>query len=480
MKTTKIVSPTSRVRIGIARADITPPTGMYHRLWGAATHDRATGTHKPLLADILTLGSVKGTKPELLRVFVDFVSLDDTYHEELVDFLRAAVALPAEKVIISYSHTHSSGIFSPERLALPGGEMIPAYMGNLQAKLADAAREACTNMKEAYITYAQGRCDMAANRDGWDEKNQCCVCGYNPGAPADDTMVVGRITDTSGAQMATIVHYACHATTLAWENTLWSPDYAGALRELVASRTGGPCIFLQGACGDLGPRCGFVGDPSVADQNGRWVAYAALSALESMGPVAMDYQYQGPVISGATLGIWKYRPFTEEREERTACFAGGAYSVELPLKSLPSRESLQADLDKWLSLQKEALQKGETIPARNYGAQGERTRRWLARLPHLPAGNSYPFPFSVHRMGDAVWITCGGEPYNYLQRELRRCFPHYSILVSPLSGGFSAGYLLDSDSYDKGFYQEEPSILAKGCLEILTDAIAEKITRLLS
>ena len=35
--------------------DITPPVGIYHRMWGAATHDRATGVHKPLLATLLWL-----------------------------------------------------------------------------------------------------------------------------------------------------------------------------------------------------------------------------------------------------------------------------------------------------------------------------------------------------------------------------------------------------------------------------------------
>jgi hypothetical protein len=30
-------------RAGLSRCDITPPVGIYHRMWGAATHDRSTG-----------------------------------------------------------------------------------------------------------------------------------------------------------------------------------------------------------------------------------------------------------------------------------------------------------------------------------------------------------------------------------------------------------------------------------------------------
>src|SRR5690606_7005809 len=100
-----------------------------------------------------------------------------------------------------------------------------------------------------------------------------------------------RITDTAGALMATIVNYACHPTTLAWENRHISPDFPGALRELVQQATGAPCLFLQGASGDLGPREGFSGELELADRNGRQLGYAALSAFESLPPPVSRYVY---------------------------------------------------------------------------------------------------------------------------------------------------------------------------------------------
>ena len=46
-------TPQSRCRLGLARVDVTPPVGIYHRMWGAASHDRATGVHRALTATAL-------------------------------------------------------------------------------------------------------------------------------------------------------------------------------------------------------------------------------------------------------------------------------------------------------------------------------------------------------------------------------------------------------------------------------------------
>src|SRR4029453_14502912 len=93
-----------------------------------------------------------------------------------------------------------------------------------------------------------------------------------------------------------------------WQNTLISPDYVGALRETIEQHMAAPCIFLQGASADLGPREGFVGDPAIADRNGRQLAFAALSALEALPQPGKQVLYSGPVVSGATIGTWRYEP----------------------------------------------------------------------------------------------------------------------------------------------------------------------------
>ena len=477
MPHTHIASPTSRVRFGVSHVDITPPVGIYHRMWGAARHDRATGVHRPLRGDVHLFepSSTEGATSRMIRVQLDHVGFVAGQHNALKAALADSCGVSPQQIILTYSHTHSGGWYVPDRFELPGGDLILPYLDELGRKLQQACQEAMERVQEVTITYATGWCDMAANRDCWDDEFSGYVTGYNPDVSIDNKVVVGRVTDSHDALNHLFVHYACHPTTLAWENTLLSPDFVGALREEVELQTGATCTYLQGPCGDIGPRNGHQGDTAVADRNGKQVALAALSALTSMGPPAHDFQYKGPVVSGATLGTWAYEPCTDERMAESTVYSGGIYTVDLPFKPKPNLKELERELADWNARQKEADKQGDSVAARDYGARAERARRWIGRLDDLPNEARYPLPFSVYRMGDAIWVTCGGEPYNLLQTELRRRFPQWVIIVSPIDCGIQVAYLLPEDRYGKGIYQEEPSLLAPGCLERLLEAIAMRI-----
>src|SRR5215203_2925950 len=98
----------SHCRAGVARGDVTPPVGMYHRMWGAATHDRSTGVHRPLLATVMVIRPQEGAAGVVL-VAIDHCILGD----EDVARIRAAVAsasaaVSAEDVLVTLSHTHGA------------------------------------------------------------------------------------------------------------------------------------------------------------------------------------------------------------------------------------------------------------------------------------------------------------------------------------------------------------------------------------
>ena len=477
MLTTKVETPRAIVRLGMATTDITPPVGIYHRLWGAASHERASGVHRPLRAEVLVIGPASGSEIHFVRVQLDHVGFVDVQHQAFVDKIHAATKVSRNRIVISCSHTHSGGWYVPDRIPLPGGELIEGYLASLGDKLQECASRAVADLAPAVLEYTTARCAMAADRNCWDDANQIHVCGYNPGVASPDLVTTIRISGDDGRSRGTIVHYACHPTTLGWESSVISPDFVGALREVVERQTGVPCVYFQGASGDLGPRDGFVGDIAVADRNGRAVGFAALSALELLGSPETDFEYAGPVISGATLGAWKHIPISEVARKSASELGGGRVSVELPKRTDLDAAQLASEQTRRLSDAQAADAAGDLIKARDSRAYAERAKRWIARLQDLPSGSTFSLDCSVYRLGNSVWVTTGGEPFHWLQEELTRRFPQLTILVTPLSGNLQAAYLLPQSDYSRGLYQEEPSLPAAGCLEQLCDALTDEIKR---
>jgi len=197
MSTTHLNNPTSRLRFGLGRTDITPPVGIYHRLWGAARHDRATGVHRPLTCEVMVFNALtdaSGAPARHVRGVLDLCALAEEQHDGLIRILAEVTGAAPEHVAISYSHTHSSGWFTANRIPLPGGELILGYLAELNEKVRAAAEQALADVQEASISYATGRCNMAANRDYWDDESGFYACGFNPDAPADDTLMAARVS----------------------------------------------------------------------------------------------------------------------------------------------------------------------------------------------------------------------------------------------------------------------------------------------
>jgi hypothetical protein len=475
--TTFLKTRQSRCRAAVTRCDITPPVGIYHRMWGAATHNRASGVHKPLLATLLWLEPESGnSSAALVIVALDHCILDGPDIDAMQQSVAQSVNIRRERVLITLAHTHAAGLMSRSRSEQPGGELIGPYLDGVAAQLGKLAEEAAAALRPATIVYGQGRCSLAANRDFFDPASKQFVCGFNPDGPADDTLIVAKIVDIIDERiMATIVNYACHPTTLAWQNTLISPDYVGAMRETVEQHFGAPCLFLQGASADLGPRWGFVGNPAVADRNGRQLGFAALAALEALPPPHRDFAYAGPVISGATIGTWEYRPMVLGDRSALAGWHVEAWRTPLPYRpDLSTISQTEADLTQAQREEARATAAGQSDLARDYHARAERATRQLWRLRALPAGE-FPLPVTFARLGDAVWLFIAGEHYQSLQTRLRERFPKTPIIVATLTNGWQPGYIPPADTYGSGIYQEQIAVVAAGSAERLLEEISQRM-----
>lgn len=452
---------TTRCQFGVATRDATPPLGAYARWWGAALHDHAHGVHRPLLTSAAVFAPIDGDGDPLALVTIDQCVFETRDEQALRARICQRANLPETHLLLTPSHTHASARLDTHQPGLPGGEYAQPFLDHLAEAIGDAIDEARASQAPSWITWGTGVCTLATNRDLWDEEAGIFVCGFDPDTPADRTLLVGRVTSNDGAIRAILFNYACHPTTLAWDNDTFSPDFVGAARDVVSAIYGAPALFLQGALGELGPRHGFVGDPAIADRNGRQLGYAVASTVESLQPAGTAFVYRGPRRSGADLGVWVDEPLPPSALDAATRLAATSTTVPLALKPLESLAELRTTLD-----------------ASTDRIEQERIRRKIAIREVMGDGDTYDLRLWFWRLGDAVVVAIPEEPYSILQTTLRADFPDHPVVVLGVTNG-GLGYLPPQDRYDQHLYQVWQSPYAAGCLEAVIAAAHRGIADLL-
>ena len=156
-------TPQSRCRAAVARCDITPPIGIYHRMWGAALHERATGVHRPLEATLLWLEpAVPAVGEQLLILALDHCIIDAQEMRDIRQSVQSATQVGYENILVTMSHTHGAGLMSRTRSELPGGELLGAYLDQLAKQAADLAREAQGRVASATMSAPVGQNSLSA------------------------------------------------------------------------------------------------------------------------------------------------------------------------------------------------------------------------------------------------------------------------------------------------------------------------------
>jgi Neutral/alkaline non-lysosomal ceramidase, N-terminal len=448
--------PEFRGGIGLARREMTPPSGMYTRSWGSSTHDIAEGVHQPLLATCIVFRDENGAN-ELVLLAVDVMIFFQNEAQKLRGEILGRLGLEPQQLIVHPSHTHSMPMLLRKDVTKPGGELIGPYLDSLPdlfCRLIEEARAACA---PATLGWKYGKCGLAFNRDSVDSASDRDICGLNLAVPADDTVLVGRITDDSGQVIGTLVNYACHPVSLGGANKLLSPDYIGTMRAVVESHLGGICVFMQGAAGDMTPRRSYEADVSAAEQNGRELGYAALTTLTGMFPPGHTLDYTGIEESGTPLGVWK----AQRKPSISTAIAARTIAARLTVKDMPTRHELEEQL--------------ATRPSR---FEVERLERALARRALVGDDREGELPFTIWRLGESFLVATPAEPYVDFQVQLRDACPGAAVAVMMASDG-ALNYLPTPDAYGRDVYQVRVALYETGALQTaieLTESTIEEMS----
>jgi hypothetical protein len=220
------------LQAGAAKADITPPLG--YAMWGyGARHDAASiGVLDPLQARalVLAVGSEK-----IALVSLDLGRAPTRQSTQAIrDKVKAAAGI--EHLFLVGSHTHHGPVIELGNWPEPKN----SYVRRLEQKIADLIIEANKQLRPARLGIASK--DVPYNRNRHSRL---------PEKPVDREFLVLRVEDEAGKPIAHAVNFAAHPTMHEAKILKFSADYPGALAEVVEKETGVPCLFLQGAAGDL-------------------------------------------------------------------------------------------------------------------------------------------------------------------------------------------------------------------------------------
>ena len=221
----------AQLEAGAAKTDITPPVGG--PMWGF--FDRKTnpsiGVRDPLHARALVLAA----GPD--RIALVSLDLGRAPTRDITNSLRKRLhaAVGIEHLFLVGSHTHCGPVL--ERDDVPPEK---PYVRELEDKLFDLVVAAAKSLQPARLGIGTRQVALNVNRHS-----------KLPNPPWDRTMLLLRVEDAQGKPIAHVVNYPAHATILGSKEMRWSADWPGAMAAGVEKETGVPCLFLQGAAGDL-------------------------------------------------------------------------------------------------------------------------------------------------------------------------------------------------------------------------------------
>ncbi len=264
------VPPAHGLLAGFGKVDVTPPLEVPYLSY----YPRQTpfqGVHDRLYARAL---AVEGpTRNAAAVVALDSLGLSRGVLDQGPDYIatvRAEVerrtGIPGAHVLLAASHAHST----PQSTDIADlAEVFPgagAWLEVLAGQIAEAVARAWAGRRPAVLRGTTGLCPgVAWNRRILTRDGRLVRLAARPPddqvlkEPRDDRVPLLLVSDATslpgdpGHWRGALMGFTCHPTTVQVQ-PLVSADYPGVAcatveRELEAEA----CLFLQGACGDVGP-----------------------------------------------------------------------------------------------------------------------------------------------------------------------------------------------------------------------------------
>ena len=270
----------AEIRVGLAKADITPPTGGLTT--GYSSAQPTDGIYDPVTARVIVLASASET---LAMVVCDLcVYNSENLHSQMAE-------LGVDRLLLMNTHTHAGP--KMDQMDFPSVE--EPWHRTVDQRIVAAIRQAQESMFVGYFAAAETSIQLGYNR--LVHRGEYSVTYFEnpdriPYGMVDPHVGVIRISDESGKTRAVLVSYACHPVVLGPRNVKISSDFPGVMRSQVEQSLDedAMCVFVQGGAGDINPLFLARGDDREMD-------FAVVEAMGSL--LAVEVQRALSFLEGA-------------------------------------------------------------------------------------------------------------------------------------------------------------------------------------
>jgi hypothetical protein len=431
------------LEVGYGQAEITPPAGTPLSGFIARENRPSVGVESPLYVRVLALRSGQHV---FLLLSYDLLGLGAELEARLQTQLRQALPsnLTQERCILTAVHNHSG---PPTGLLLGEAAPPPGYLEHVASQSVVAAGQAFKALCLAKLYTAElSLPGLTYNRRALLSDGRVSIMPVPDRpvvrrGPLDNRLTLLVWRDMAGRNIAGLIHYACHGVAVLSQAV--GGDIPGALVAKIGEKLDAPCLFLQGAAGDVNPTTVTAGSAELS----AWIDQA-LSQLHDLENRFQPVSAQ-PVRAAARSLLLNFAPLpTLEAAERNLAdllriAAGDTTSADLQAALRSFKNTLNVPPETTL----------EPAQTRHVAlALAEHARRVLAAAQSGRPLHPLALWLGAWQVGQFLLIFVAAELFTATGLKIRALNPARTILpisyLAPL-----VGYLPDQEAIALGGYE---------------------------
>lgn len=242
-------------KAGLAKSVITPEKSVW--LAGYGTKRAPTGKIHDLWMKALALEDSAGKRVVLITS--DFQGVPKNMSDPAFALIKKEHGLDREQIMFTFSHNHCGPRLGDDLvdyypIEADQVELVAEYTALMIKQAVALVGDALANLQPAKLAQGAGRCTFAVNRRNNKEAEVPALLakGTPLAGPVDHSVPVLTVTKPTGELTAILFGYACHPTTLNFQQ--WCGDYPGfAQLELEKNHPGALALFVNTCGGDQNP-----------------------------------------------------------------------------------------------------------------------------------------------------------------------------------------------------------------------------------